>query len=303
MPLKPDIIVIAINQKFFEHLKALLGSIFINWPNSPDIVVYAHPDLTEESIIYLGNFKKVSVKHYNPKELKFYKLVKQGITYFKSKDFIETGYFSLHLFSEDFNNYKNLLFLDADTLVLKPLDELLQGNKFFICSANNARLLPYFNVSQAQPKKSLLIGYWLFKLLQFGILPKPFVSANSGVMVIPEKLRDGIHEREILAILKQFQSVCSSDQEIILLYAMKHKIEISKDYRFNFQIRFFNLISQSSSAKKELLKASNEIKVLHFNGPKPDAVSFETHPWTIGQNFWKQQYYHYKEALNQFISR
>ena len=83
MPPKTDIIVIAINQKFFEHLKALLGSIFTNWPNSPDIVVYAHPDLTQESIVYLSNFKKVSVKHYNPKELKFNKLVQQCKTYFK----------------------------------------------------------------------------------------------------------------------------------------------------------------------------------------------------------------------------
>jgi lipopolysaccharide biosynthesis glycosyltransferase len=303
MPEKLDIIVIAINQKFFEHLKALLGSIFTNWPNSPDIVVYAHPDLTQDSIIYLSNFKKVTVRKYNPKELKFYKLVQQGITYFKSKDFIETGYFSLHLFSEDFKNYRNLLFLDADTLVLKPLDELLHGNEFFICSANNARLLPYFNVSQAQPRKSLLIGYWLFKLLQFGILPKPFVSANSGVMVIPEKLRGGKHELDILNILKQFQSVCSSDQEIILLYALKHNYKISNDYRFNFQLRFFNLIKESKHNKADLIKASTDVKVLHFNGPKPDATSFESHPWTIGQNYWKEQYYHYKETISKFISQ
>lgn len=303
MPEKLDIIVIAINQKFFEHLKALLGSIFTNWPNSPDIVVYAHPDLTLDSITYLSNVKKVILKKYNPQELKFYKLVQQDKTFFKSKEFIETGYFSLYLFSNEFDNYKNLLFLDADTLVLKPLDELFQGDNIFICSANNNRLLPYFNVAQSQPRKSLLIFYWVLKLLQFGIFPKPFVSANSGVMLIPEKLRGGKHELDILNILKQFQSVCSSDQEIILLYALKHNYKISNDYRFNFQLRFFNLIKKSKHNKADLIKASIDVKVLHFNGPKPDATSFESHPWTIGQNYWKEQYYLYKETISQFISQ
>ncbi len=302
MPTKPDIIVLAINQKFFNHLKALLGSIFTNWPNSPNILIYTHPDLTEESLMYLANFKKITVIKYNPEKLKYHQLIQQNKSYFKSKEFIDTGFFSLHLFSEDFQAYRNLLFLDADTLVLQPLDELLDSNKFFICSAFNSKLLPYFNVNQSQPQKTLLLSYWLFKLLQFKIIPKPFISANSGVMLIPENLRGNKTERDLLKILNCFQSVCSSDQEIILLFAMKHKLSISNDFRYNFQLRFLNLIKQSTKKYTHLTQAAKDIKVIHFNGPKPNSAEFETHSWTEGQDNWKALYHHYIDALNKLIA-
>lgn len=302
MLMKPDIIVVAINQRFFEHLKALLGSIFTNWPNSPDIIVYAHPDLSSDSLSYLCKFKKIILKKYVPEDLKYHQLVHQNKSHFKSKEFIDTGYFSLQLFSDDFNAYRNLLFLDADTLVLKPLDELINRKSFFICGALNRRLIPYLNVKNAQPVKSLLIFYWLLKLLQFGILPRPFISANSGVMLIPEQLRGNQQEMELLRILRQFQSVCSSDQEIILLYAMKMNLHVAKDYRYNFQLRFLNLLKQSPAKFPELSKAKRDIKVIHFNGPKPDSTSFDTHTWTIGQGSWKALYFDFKDKLKHHIS-
>ncbi len=297
---KANIIVTAINQKFFEHLKALLGSIFINWPDSPNIVVFAHSDLTTESIAYLNCFKKVTVQSYQSEDLKYIGLIQQDTTYFKSREFIETGYFSIQLWSDYFNKYKNVLFLDADTLVLKSLNDLILTNEFFICNAFNSKIFPFLNVNVPYPNKVIHLGFWLWKLLKLGIIPRPFLSANSGVMMIPDKLRNENNERVLLEILKQFNSVCSSDQEIILLYAMKSKFKISKDFRYNFQLRFFNFKSSFIDNNREILEASKDIRVIHFNGPKPNSINFDTHPWSNGQNYWKAQYYYYQDCLENF---
>ena len=83
---------------------------------------------------------------------------------------------------------------------------------------------------------------------------------------------------------------------------MKHKLSISNDFRYNFQLRFLNLIKQSTEKYTHLTQAAKDIKVIHFNGPKPNSAEFETHSWTEGQNNWKALYHHYIDALYKLIA-
>ena len=91
----------------------------------------------------------------------------------------------------------------------------------------------------------------------------------------------------MVEILKIFRPLCSSDQEIIYLWMKKYNRKISFDFRYNFQVRFFNEFENKSLPNLFLSKieeAINDIHILHYNGPKPDSTDFLNHPWTKGQS-------------------
>lgn len=298
MNIKTDIIVIAINQRFFAFAKALINSITLNWPNSPQILAYIHPDVEPSSIDQLKRIKKVIIKRYDPKILSYYKYIKPGNGIFKSMEFIETGYFTLHLFSDAFDDFNNLLFLDADTLVLQPLDGIFNNTELFICNGLNERLLPYLNIEGNIKVKPFLYTFWLVKLFCDGIVPTFNFSGNSGVLMIPKSYRSKENELTILSLLKKYNSITNGDQDIILLFMLKRKLKVSNMFDFNFQLRFFNLIKKYPNKCENLMQKANEIKVIHFNGPKPATESFRNHSWTLGQKFWEDKFLYYRDALD-----
>ena len=100
----------------------------------------------------------------------------------------------------------------------------------------------------------------------------------------------------MLGLVRDFKKYCSSDQEIILLWMLKFDKSISMVFRFNFQARFFNGLRNgtlSSRYTDPIKVASNDIHILHFNGPKPDSDEFLDHPWTKGRQDLIELYKNY----------
>lgn len=82
--------------------------------------------------------------------------------------------------------------------------------------------------------------------------------------------------------MKNFKKACPSDQEIILLWILKTQKKFSIDFRFNFQIRFFNALQENSLPKKyksNIENAIHDIHILHFNGIKPNDPLFLEKGW------------------------
>ena len=98
-------------------------------------------------------------------------------------------FFIINFWDDILSEYNDVLILDADTLVLKNLDHLMNDESFFAASAANERFLPVFSINQPfLPKMSTLFNSYL-KALKMGIYLKPMESINSGVIRLSVKDR------------------------------------------------------------------------------------------------------------------
>jgi len=106
--------------------RACLNSIRQNYPNYPQILAFY--DGADASLKrFLADFDRLRIR--------------SGAEMFQPHLDWDLGpvsspmvYFKYGLFGPDFDEYDVLLHLDADTLVLKPLDELFRDDDFFIVS-------------------------------------------------------------------------------------------------------------------------------------------------------------------------
>jgi lipopolysaccharide biosynthesis glycosyltransferase len=163
-----------------------------------------------------------------------------------------------------FTEYENVLYLDVDTLILRPLDPLLDTDDFLIVdNCEPTEYVRIFHPDKLRDPALLALaeedGFEHFQGLHD--------MANAGVFVIPKKLRSRQALEELVALTNRYASYLNyADQSAISLWCHSNKIQISKLYEFNYQITFF---------KSELSKKLDDIYVLHFSSRrKPDSWQF-----------------------------
>lgn len=142
---KKNAIAIVVNQSFVHYVGPLINSIKENWVNHPDILLFLHHEVKEK---YVRKYKKkegVLVKIFVPKNFEYRKYLKDVGGRFSSKSFNDTGFFVINFWSNLVDNYNDILFLDADMLVLKNLYSLMKDNNFFRVSAANPKIFPLLN--------------------------------------------------------------------------------------------------------------------------------------------------------------
>ncbi len=282
-----NVIAIVVNNDFAHYVRTLLNSIKKNWSSHPPILLYLCNDVDSKFVEEYSKYDNLTCQFYNPSDLEYRSYLVDSGKNFSTKAFNDSGFFILNFFNPKFEEYNDILVLDVDMLVLKNLDELFLDKDFFGISAANSKIFPVFSIDKKWHVKFFQFIYCYFLALTKGIFIPFGVSFNSGVVKISKSDRTLSKYNSLIDILINFRLYCPSDQEIILLWMLKNKKKISNDFRFNFQARFFNAVKKNTLPKiyREMVqKASHDIHILHFNGPKPDTKQFITHLWTEGRS-------------------
>lgn len=125
-------ICMSVNQEFLEIFKQALVSIFKNYPEHPDVHVLVDDDMSMEDMPY----KDIISYHHNDVEDKFIKSSLYDIPLHKMKSFYARYQIR---FSDIFDTYENVLYLDADTIITDSLHDLMNNENFFMCAESNLK--------------------------------------------------------------------------------------------------------------------------------------------------------------------
>lgn len=144
-----------------------------------------------------------------------------------------------------------ILYLDADTLIINPLDQLyhvdFQGNYFAGCT-HIRRLLRKFN-------------HWRLRDHHDA------AYINTGVLMINlEKLREIPVAQDIACFMKQRRVLWLPDQDIISSLYGKH-ILLLDSFRYNLSDRILTIYNiEHAQHKRDLTWVSQHTAVIHFCG-------------------------------------
>jgi len=286
-------IFLAFDDKHWHYFIRLFNSIQENYPNHPILLIH-YSSLNNNRIKWLRN--KKNVKLYITKNLPkdfnyswYHRDVQSKMVYFKYM-----------LWTNDYDEYDNILHLDVDTLVVSPLDEVFEKKKFFVVKNNipfkEVRILP-----GDKQYKSLIDQ----KLKAHGLAyPKHDDMVNAGIFMIPKAYRTKEYLNSLLEITKDFGSLLVyADQSALSLWCLKNGISPSEEYQYNFQFPLFNKslkpryeghidVGGYFSLKNDIL---NKIKIIHYSGPiKPNYPEFMSW-WLMGKysKLFKEYYQRY----------
>lgn len=161
----------------------------------------------------------------------------------------------LHLWSERFNEFENLIYLDSDLVVLAPLDRLISANQFTIIEAPN-------------PMSSMFVephDNRLRLLLAEDGLNVNAPMANSGVMVLPPQWRSNDHYRRLCNLVERYEPYSSlAEQTVINIWMQENGLAPSPDRRFNYTIGKLHEIKNPSEL--------NEVAIIHNAGGVPSSI-------------------------------
>jgi lipopolysaccharide biosynthesis glycosyltransferase len=285
-------IFLAFNHNYANKAFHCLNSIKENYPDHPKII-----------ICYEGPESKILEK------LRKYSNIELIINLELPKDIIIPGYhkdvqskmvyYKYLLWTDMFQEYDNILHLDADTIVRAPLDTLFKGEEFFIVKNNL-----YFKEIQILDKSKDINGDLELLLDRWGMeYPKQQDMVNAGVFMIPKSYRIPDQYWILLKITEAFGKYLKyADQSALSLWCIKNKIKASEQYQYNFQTPLFTkfLMPRYNGyldigwflSKKSIL---NKVDIIHFSGPiKPDSKKFLK--WNIMGRYakiFRDCYFHY----------
>ena len=168
-PRSRDAISLSVNDGYVWHALRLLRSLRRNWRNHPDVLIQ-HGGLTSESQALFSGVPGVQLC------LPADTLEGPPINLAPGADTRAT-YLRLNLWN-DVADYERILYLDADTIVLKPLDDLMTADGFVMFTDHTADTLGMFIDAGNRELQNLLT--------EDGVtLGAPM--ANAGVFVMPRR--------------------------------------------------------------------------------------------------------------------
>lgn len=240
-------IFISFTDSHFHFVKSFWHSLKANYPYHPILLVN-----------YIGNSQEVKdfFRQCNSAELI---QVENSYSYSTAHMLNPVIYQRFNLWTEQFDEYDKILYLDVDMIVLKPLDHIFASNEFYICSDHSLKARIFYDGAEK------IVGDML---LEDGIvLPEGMdAMANAGMFLIPKQYRSAESYAKLLYLARRYhQFGAFADQSIISLWCLSENIPFSKSYEDNFQIRFFYFDEINIPLKK--------INILHFSGAsKPNGA-------------------------------
>ena len=159
-----------------------------------------------------------------------------------------------------FDRYDQILYLDADMLVLQPLDALLDSDQVVVFEElypNKGTLV--FNDRNAPGLEALLAADELGD-------HDWNIAANAGVIVLPRSVRTAGHLAAAQRMIRQYAThLMWGDQSLLNIWMARYRLDVTHDCRFNYQLRL--LLGDHTRCCP-----FRDVKILHFNGQRPDRL-------------------------------
>jgi lipopolysaccharide biosynthesis glycosyltransferase len=251
-------IVIMFNDGYFRYAKVCIESIKENYPGHPAILAFYDGD-DGDIISYLSAVDKLKICAYEPDYQQSIGLNTGILNLGVVNDY--RVYFKYILWTDHFAEYNNVLHLDADTMVLKPLDHLFSTDGFFIVSNH------YDDLFYAD---SFEDGTLQVQLEEDGLaIAQKDDMANAGVFMIPRQYRTPEHLAALLETTYRYnRHLKLADQSAISLWCHLNNIPISRQFQYNFQGYFYTGVLNEFDY--------TNIHIIHFAaGWKPESPLFQ----------------------------
>ena len=223
---RPHVIVVTLLANYYPILLLFLNSIKRRYPSHPEIVV-CQKGFSPEQIGFLHS-RYEGVRCFNIEG----RVVVRGPAML-GRDYpdLDAFYARFLIWSDLFDEYENVLYLDIDALIVGPLDELLNRAEFQCFEESYAGEQPYF-YDASDPQLRMLLA-------EDGVPALPPVPGNAGVMLIPRRYRTFAQLAELQRLLNRYEKhLIWGDQSLINLWMARYGIVPVHDPRYNFQVRF-----------------------------------------------------------------
>lgn len=248
-------IFLTFDDKFSLYARACLNSMARNYSEHPELLVFFQgrdPEMLE----YLRSFKRLTLiprLNLEPLDSGWHLgYARSGIVYHR-----------YCLWTELFNGYDNVLQLDVDTLVLKPLDELFAHTEFF--AVPNHCHIPHVRVFSPG---AINDGALLSMLKEDGLpaFDGPDDMCNAGVYLMPKHYRTPEQCELLMHITRKYNRFfLFADQSALSVWCKLNAIEYSRSYEYNFQVNHFGTMHYDL----------DDIAILHYSSNfKPDTMDF-----------------------------
>lgn len=243
---RPHVIAVTLSANYFPILLRFLDSLVEAYPQHPEVVV-CQKGFSPERIEYLGShYHRVRVR-----DMRSLQFPRGPGMLGRHYDDVDAFYARLSIWSDAFDNYENVLYLDIDAVITAPLDKLVASSEFLAFEESCSKSHGAFVEDQTGK---------LAKLLEEdGFRAHASTSANAGVMLIPRRYRTESQFSEICRLLERYGPfLLLGDQSLINLWMAKNDLRVSPDVRYNYQVRFL-----LQGRKKEYY---HEVHFLHMAG-------------------------------------
>ncbi len=221
-------IFLVFDDAYCQPAIACLKSIEANYPGHPRIL--ACYDGNDDAVLaFLASVRNLERVPYEPDDARL-----EGI----SLGVVNSPkvFYRYRLWSERFDAYDDILHLDVDTLVLKPLDALFGRDAFFAVSDHSN---PGYRVLRSEARHDPQLVQRLAEDQLF-FPDGQDEMINAGVFVIPKRYRNRAQYEKLWELTRRYNDyLLFADQSAISLWCHYNQIPIATDYRFNFQAWFF----------------------------------------------------------------
>jgi len=287
---KKNAIAFYFDDRYLNYARALVGSIVTNYPSHPKILVYYEGQNTEIRNL-LRTLVNVELKDMFYREN--FRAQKKSLGPVNHPGV----YLKYNLWTSDFDEYDNVLYLDCDTIVQRNLDYIFEEHDFFIVSNHEPyTIVRVFGQDKRHDKKLQR------KLNRYGIKypDGPNSMANAGVFMIPKKYRTPFYYNLLCDLSKDFIKYCAyADQSIITLWCNVLNIPISQSYLYNYQVSFGSL--------RDVGSPPQSARIVHFTGPNaPDSDKFLSWDWAYPNAVYFNEIYLkylsvYKDLVKKYL--
>lgn len=245
-------IFLTFDDVYYNYARICLNSFEANYPDHPSIkIIYTGKD--DEIRKSLSARHNVEVMDYELDMNQFDKLNLGLLT-------SHMIYARFVLWTELFDKFNKVLYLDCDTIVLKPFPEVFERDDFFAISDNTIQKV-FLDNETISPSPTFLAALEKDRMNLDEVNNK---MINSGFFLLPKKYRTQVHLAQIWNIIATYNDYIQySDQSIISIWMHLNGIKSSDLYQYNFQTQFI------LKDTLQLLGADN-IKIMHYSGWKPD---------------------------------